>query len=187
MNEVEAIKDKNLLAAIPPLLLKKSGNSQFVDMWEFSLNVALRISDTLNIKFSDIENETLNIKECKTGKLATIHLNAKALEIVQRIKRENPSDIYLFQSKNSRNVLNKELKPLHRSNLSKLLNEVGKILGLKIGTHSARKTRGYWLYKKTGDIVRVMKMLRHSSVAVTMRYIGITQEEINNDFKELIL
>lgn len=50
-----------------------------------------------------------------------------------------------------------------------------------------RKTRGYHLYQKTHDIARVMKMLRHSSEATTLRYIGITQEEIDKDFEELEL
>jgi hypothetical protein len=33
----------------------------------------------------------------------------------------------------------------------------------------------------------VMKMLRHSSQAETLRYIGITQENIDQDFMELVL
>jgi len=186
MKEVEAVTDKNMLAAIPVLLLKKGGQ-QFADIWEFSLNVALRISDTLSIKFSDIDNCMLNIRESKTRKDASILLNSKALEIVERIRAENPDDIYLFQSKNSNNRAKKEPKPLTRNPISQLLKQVGDILGIRLGTHSARKTRGYWLYKKTGDIVRVMKMLRHSSIAVTMRYIGLTQESIDNDFRELVL
>jgi hypothetical protein len=32
-----------------------------------------------------------------------------------------------------------------------------------------------------------MKMLRHSSEAVTLRYIGITQEDVDRDFAELEL
>jgi integrase len=64
---------------------------------------------------------------------------------------------------------------------------VGEELNLKLGTHSMRKTRGYHLYHKTQDIARVMKMLRHSSEATTLRYIGITQEEIDKDFEELEL
>jgi hypothetical protein len=48
-----------------------------------------------------------------------------------------------------------------------------------------RKTRGYHLYKQTKDIGRVMKMLRHGSEGVTLRYIGITQDNIDKDFVEL--
>jgi integrase len=62
---------------------------------------------------------------------------------------------------------------------------VGEELGMRLGTHSMRKSRGFHLYKKTNDIARVMKMLRHSSEGVTLRYIGITQDVIDRDFVEL--
>jgi hypothetical protein len=48
-----------------------------------------------------------------------------------------------------------------------------------------RKTRGYLLYNQSKDIARVIKMLRHSSAGVTLRYIGITQESVDKDFIEL--
>jgi integrase len=62
---------------------------------------------------------------------------------------------------------------------------VGEELKLALGTHSMRKTRGYHLYQNTKDIGRVMKMLRHSSEGVTLRYIGITQDDVDKDFVEL--
>ena len=43
------------------------------------------------------------------------------------------------------------------------------------------------LSNKFENIARVMKMLRHSSEAVTLRYIGITQEDVDRDFAELEL
>jgi len=47
------------------------------------------------------------------------------------------------------------------------------------------KTRGYHLYKNTKDIARVMNMLRHSSEGVTLRYIGIIQDDVDKDFVDL--
>ncbi|MGL4577537.1 MAG: site-specific integrase, partial [Shewanella xiamenensis] len=40
-------------------------------------------------------------------------------------------------------------------------------------------------YQACKDIGRVMRMLRHQSEAVTLRYIGITQQQIDKDFVEL--
>ena len=54
MNEVHAVKDINILKSIPSLLTKHHGE-QMADIWEFGINVAIRISDTLNIKITDIE------------------------------------------------------------------------------------------------------------------------------------
>ena len=62
---------------------------------------------------------------------------------------------------------------------------IGAEIQVSLGTHSMRKTYGYYLYQNTKDIARVMKMLRHSSEGVTLRYIGITQDDIDKDFVEL--
>ncbi len=40
------------------------------NIWDVGLNLALRISDLLSIKFDDIHSERLIVKEGKTGKLA---------------------------------------------------------------------------------------------------------------------
>ena len=69
--------------------------------------------------------------------------------------------------------------------MNRAISMIGEEVGLDLGTHSMRKTRGYHLYKNTNDLARVMKMLRHSNEAVTLRYIGITQEDVDRDFVEL--
>lgn len=185
MNEVHAVKDINVLKSIPSLLTKHYGE-QMADIWEFGINVAIRISDTLNIKITDIENERLRITESKTGKVADISLNDKAMKIINKITSNYPGTTYLFQSRYSRNVSSRT-KPLSRQAVTIAFKGIGDIIGVKLGTHSMRKTRGYHLYKKTNDITRVSAMLRHSSTAVTLRYIGITQDDIDNDFNELVL
>lgn len=185
MNEVHAVKDINILKSIPSLLTKHYGE-QMADIWEFGINVAIRISDTLNIKITDIENGRLQVVESKTGKVADISLNDKAAAIVNKIISNHPDTTYLFQSRSSRNVSNRT-KPLSRQAVTIAFKGIGEIIGVKLGTHSMRKTRGFHLYRRTNDIARVAAMLRHSSTAVTMRYIGITQDDIDNDFNELVL
>jgi len=185
MNEVHAVKDENVLNSIP-ILLAKHHSQQMADVWSFGINMALRISDTLNIRYSDIQRGRLHIIESKTGKIADITLNIKALMIVESIMKEHPEGEYLFQSRSSRN-LSGRIKPLSRQSVSSSFKSVGDIVGVSIGTHSMRKTRGYFMYKKTNDITRVAAMLRHTSTAVTMRYIGITQDSIDTDFNELVL
>ena len=186
MNEVQAVKDVSMLQVIPTLLAKHH-SEQIGDIWNFGVNVALRISDLLSIEMTDIVGDRLTITEGKTKKKAIIKLNEKALNIVTEIALSYPDNIYLFQSMNSRNVVNRSPKPLSRQAVSTAFKAVGEIVGIDLGTHSMRKTRGYHLYNKTKDIARVMKMLRHSSEAVTLRYIGITQDCIDNDFIDLVL
>ncbi len=123
--------------------------------------------------------------EGKTSKLATIKLNEKARAVIARIRSEHLDHIYLFQSYRNQWSKNTAARPLSRRYVSRVFAAIGEEVGISLGTHSMRKTRGYHLYKKTNDIARVMKMLRHSSEAVTLRYIGITQEDVDRDFTNL--
>lgn len=186
MNEVHAVTDMDTVRLISHLLEKRY-SKQMSDIWNIGLNLALRISDLLSIKFDDIQDGRLLIKEQKTGKMASIKLNVKSMDLIIRIKHEFPSHVYLFQSYRSRRVINEFPKPLSRRTVTYAFASVGEEVGIQLGTHSMRKTRGYHLYKATNDIARVMKMLRHSSEAVTLRYIGITQEQVDQDFLELEL
>ena len=184
MAEVQAIKKLEKIQLIEHLLEVRYSR-QMADLWKIGLNLALRISDLLSIKFDDIEGDRLTLKESKTGKIAKIKLNQTAQIKINDIKLKHPEHIYLFQSHRSRQSINSKPKPLNRRSVTKAFMLVGEELGIALGTHSMRKTRGYHLYKKTRDIGRVMKMLRHSSEGVTLRYIGITQEDIDKDFEEL--
>ena len=184
MAEVQAVKDLDKVKLIS-YLLEKRYSKQMSDIWNIGLNLALRISDLLSIKFSDIHDDRLLIHESKTGKLANIQLNQKALTTIKQIQIEHPHHLYLFQSYRNQQSLNKAPKPLSRRAVSEAFAMIGQEVNISLGTHSMRKTRGYHLYKNTKDIARVMKMLRHSSEGVTLRYIGITQDDVDKDFVEL--
>ncbi|WP_085299715.1 tyrosine-type recombinase/integrase [Cognaticolwellia mytili] len=184
MAEVYSVKSIDQVNLISHLLAIRC-SEQMADIWNVGLNLALRISDLLAVRFEDIKNNTLIICESKTGKVARIKLNNKALTIIQRIQVQHPVHVYLFQSYRNQQSLYREPKPLTRRAVAKAFALVGEELNINLGTHSMRKTRGYMLYQQTKDIARVMKMLRHSSEGVTLRYIGITQEEIDKDFIEL--
>ena len=56
-----------------------------------------------------------------------------------------------------------------------------------IGTHSMRKTRGYAMYDSGRSIESICKVLNHSTPAVTMRYIGIDQRDIDQSYVEFEL
>ncbi len=184
MSEVQAVKDLDTIRLIGHLLERRF-SKQVSDVWHVGLNLALRISDLLAIRFCDIQEDRLILKEGKTGKTANIPLNLKTQERIKRIQQEHPNHEYLFQSFRNRQAINRVAHPISRRYVTRAFAEVGQELNLKLGTHSMRKTRGYHLYQNTKDIARVMKMLRHSSEGVTLRYIGITQEDVDKDFVEL--
>jgi integrase len=74
MIEVQAIKDTDTIKLISHLLNIRF-SQQMSDIWNIGINLALRISDLLSIKFTDIEDGRIIIKEAKTGKVASIALN----------------------------------------------------------------------------------------------------------------
>lgn len=184
MSEVQAVKDQDTVKLIS-YLLEKQFSQQLADVWNIGLNLALRISDLLSIKFSDIQSDRLIIRESKTGKIANIKLNHKTLARIKRIRNEHPNHIYLFQSYRNQRAKTVTPAPLSRRYVSRAFAVIGEDIKLPLGTHSMRKTRGYLLYQQTRDIGRVMKMLRHNAEGTTLRYIGIEQDDIDKDFVEL--
>ena len=55
------------------------------------------------------------------------------------------------------------------------------------GTHTLRKTFGYHFYKQFKDIVMLQKILNHSHPSITLRYIGIDEDEIFNCYMKFLL
>ena len=56
-----------------------------------------------------------------------------------------------------------------------------------MGTHTLRKTFGYHYYKKFKDIAMLQKIFNHSNPAITLNYIGIEQDKIDESYKNFIL
>ena len=174
MNEVEAIRTSDEIAAVTALLTKRG--QHFADIWKFGINVALRISDLLDVKYEDFDlvRRELTLREGKTGKLRTIRLNNAALYIIMRRREENPNDVYLFQSKSNR--ARSRNKPLTRCSVARTFKQVGDQLNIKMNTHSMRKTRGYMMHQAGVSLEQIARVLNHSSPSVSMAYIGLTKE-----------
>ena len=180
MNYVEPIRDPNLIKDILNYL--KSNNDRNYLLFCTGIYQGLRISDILKLRSRDVYNKTsLNIWEKKTGKRCFIEINpALKKEFTRYIQQHDlDPDDYLFTSRQGAN------KPIGRSMAYKILRDVGEMFNLEaIGTHTLRKTFGYHFYKQTGDVATLMQIFNHSSPSITMRYIGITQESINNSMKK---
>lgn len=182
MSEVRALKDLHTVETVRRHF-ESMYNYKVESVWSLGLQLALRISDLLDIKYTDIDqNNEIRIIESKTGKKSNTVLNAKAQGIVAELRKQNPDDIYLFQATGNRV---KRIKPFSRQYITKAFKEVSNDLKLELGTHSMRKTRGYMMYKKTNDLAAVAKMLNHTGTASTLSYIGITREDVHQGFMDL--
>lgn len=174
---VEPIRDKMKIKQMYQYLNGK--DLKYGLLFKFGLNTGLRISDILPLRVKDILNnngefkEYLVLKEKKTGKEKKIKLNAALRKVIQAyIKSENiTSENHLFSSVKGNHI--------GRIQAYRVLKEAATTLGIEnFGTHSLRKTWGYWTYKISRyNIGLIMDTFNHSSQNITLRYIGVNQDQ----------
>ena len=179
MKTVEAVSRDEI--AVVERKFRLNGWDSTADLWKIGINLALRISDLLSLRYEQLTGDVLLIREGKTGKPRRIVINNTAREVIDRRRRDNPDHIYLFQSVGNRS---KSLppKPISRQVITKYFQEVGEEIGIHLGTHSMRKTRGRAMYEAGVPIEQICRMLNHTTPAVTMRYIGMTQRTIDDTY-----
>ena len=139
------------------------------------INTALRVSDLLKLKVGDVRDKThIEVKEQKTGKLKRFPLRGKLLVLIEEYIKNKSDEEYLFQSRNGVN------KPITRVMAYKIINDACRKAGIqdRIGMHTLRKTFSYHHYQTYKDVAMLQFLLNHSSPPVTLRYIGITQDNI---------
>jgi integrase len=181
MNEVGAIKDKKQIER-----MKKSfTNDRDLLLFTLGINTGLRISDLLGLRVKDVAGQAIKLKEIKTGKVRTITLDDVACKAVKAyLGNESLKDNdFIFYSRKGEN------QPISRVQAWTILNQAANKakLDINIGTHTLRKTFGYWAYKQGIDITLLQQVFNHSAPSITLRYIGITQDDIKNVYINLNL
>ena len=192
MQEVDAIKSELQRQQVESHLADRG--QVYLDIWKLGLNTFLRISDVLALTMTDVrqiknDQPELKLTEIKTGKPRTIALNDTALAILQRRLVEHPKDVWLFQSESPRHTRRSGAQPINRRSVGRVFAETGQQIRprVQLGTHSMRKTRGFAMHAAGRSIEEICRALNHSHPAVTMRYIGLTQAEINQSFTDFEL
>lgn len=176
MNIVDPIREKECINAVKRIL-RESGSRNLL-LFLLGINTGLRVSDLLLLKVKDVKNkDSVQIREKKTKKVKKIPIPREIRIFISEYVERKPLSRYLFKSRKSN-------KPITRIQAYRIIREACNILGIEhTGTHSLRKTFGYHLYKQTKDIALLQKVLNHSSQDVTLRYIGVSQEIIDNNLK----
>ncbi len=197
MKEVQPIRDTKKIDAMKSIM---KGESNYRDLLLFVLgiNTGLRISDILALKWSSFINgggrllksgDQLNVVEIKTKKIKSFMINKSVAEALKLYYDSHDSVSPEDPVFSSRKTADGTLQPISRIAAWQMLNRYANMVGLNdgIGTHTLRKTFGYHLYKKGVALEYIQKMLNHSSPAITLRYIGITQEQLNDIYVDLNL
>jgi Site-specific recombinase XerD len=190
MNTVEPIRDEKKIRAMKAVL--KSESIRNYMLFTLGINTGLRISDLLKLKIQDVMTDkgkikdNIYIREKKTGKENNFVINKVAKEaITEYLNSLNNYETswYLFKSKKGEN------SPISRVQAYEILNSAAHLVGIKdkIGCHTLRKTFGYHARMRGTPIEKLQKIFNHSAPSITMRYIGITQDELDDVYLELNL
>ena len=181
MNLVEPIRNKKDIKKIIDYLNKNHYTTSVI--FQTGLYSGLRVSDILGLNIKDVENkDNIIVREKKTGKYKKFPIkdNLKIIlnQYLEVRKKEWCSD------RDEPLFIGKKRCRYHRSQVYRFINEACDYLGIEgdFGTHTIRKTFGYHHYKQFQDVVLLQKIFNHSSPAITLRYIGITQETIDDSY-----
>lgn len=198
------IKDVDTINRISKFLVsgkRYRDNAIFI----IGINVGLRCSDLRELKVGDflnadgtfkerfylIESKTSHSRKLKQNRHITINSAVKeALTLLLKNKKEYSLDDYLFTGNSNRCAAN---TPLTRQSFDRIIKGIMADLNVegRYATHTLRKTFGYHIMKQNNNDSRTLMLLQqifgHSSSAITLRYIGFTEEEIDNTYKNLNL
>ena len=177
---VQPIRKRKDIAAIKQSLAEQPRD---LALFTLGINTGLRAGDLLKLKYKDILTPEDNIKsaleivEIKTDKHRRIRLGPKPrrvlLALLPEYKDDYDPEAYIFPSRKGGRM---SVQRLHQ-----LVNQWCEDAGVKghFGTHTLRKTYGYFHYDRGTDIALLMRAFGHSSQSITLRYIGIEQKQID--------
>lgn len=179
MKEVQPIRSLEKIAETKKRLALNG--TRDVLLFSMGINTGLRISDLLSLKVGDVRGKNeyiLKEKKTKKNKRILLHAVRKDIEDYTFLKSD---DEYLFKSR-------KGTGPIDRVQAYRILNKAAQDCGLEeIGTHTLRKTFGYHFYRANQNVAMLQQLFNHSSPAITLRYIGITQDEIAEEWEKFAL
>ncbi|MGG3942091.1 tyrosine-type recombinase/integrase [Peribacillus psychrosaccharolyticus] len=178
--DVQPIRNQQQLDDMKWALKRHCSERDYI-LFILGCETGLRVGDLLRLPTHQIlalkgkQNKILRVKEGKTQKIRDIYIANCFQEVYGYAK--NVQSACLFPSRKGDN-------PITPTQAYRQLNKAAEYAGVEhVGNHTLRKTFGYWFYKATKDIAMLQRILHHSHPSVTLRYIGITEEETNNILK----
>jgi len=183
MKTTEPIRDKNQVRELIEYYLKlgQIRNYLLITMGTFT---ALRISDLLRLTCDDVYDfknrrvrDNLIVTEKKTGKGKIVALNKNVIEALNAYFSEAKPGAPL--------IINKRTgKAISRVQAYRIICTAAEALKFtnRVSCHSLRKTFGYHCWKDGIQPIVLMEIFNHSAFAVTQRYLGITQDDINTAY-----
>lgn len=184
------IKDSQILTQVLETLRDnfKYGRRNYT-IFQVGKATLLRVSDVISLRKSDVYDEKGEIRknayiiDKKTKKPNTLYLRPVENDLLvyqnwlMKYQMQNP-DFKVYDSKWLFPSFANPQNHISGHTYYEVMQKVGDLLGLNyLGTHTMRKTGAYRVYTQSNhNIGLVMKLLNHSSEAVTLNYLGLDQE-----------
>lgn len=175
---VQPITNLDDINSIKKLL---ANNPRDLLLFTLGINNGIRTGDLLKLKTAQLKyakpGDQIQIKESKTGKSNVLVINKSIYKTLRAyLDTSNlKDDDYLFKSRKSSRT------PLTIMTVNAKIKKWCRTINLKgnYGAHTLRKTFGYIQRTKYGVGFEILcKRFNHSNPAVTMRYLGISDEEV---------
>ncbi len=188
---MKAIKRSTTATFLPwedftSLLLKLERDKEFKFLLLISIGTmtGMRVGDVLQLRWQDVLNKKkIRIQEGKTSKLREIPISEDLERIIikchDELKVSSESELMFLNKYKTKAIriqwVNVKLKRLF---LKYGLPTKG------VSSHLFRKTLGRAVWANNGyseaALVKLSELFGHSSIAITRRYLGLQQEEIDD-------
>ena len=179
MAATQPIRNKKQLRQLAAYYLNRGEIRNYV-LIILGINTALRVSDLLGLTWDDVYDfdrrcvrAYIEIVEKKTGKSKTIAVNQSARSALTLLAAQAVGcGRFLIENKRTG-------KAISRIQAYRLIRAAAEALKFqeRVSCHSLRKTLGYHAWKKGAHLAVIMEIYNHSSLAVTRRYLGVTQDD----------
>ena len=187
MATTQPIRNKHQVRELADYYLRKGQLRNHV-LIVLGVHTALRISDLLRLCWEDVYDferkrvrVSISITEKKTKKTKVIVLNKTVIGALTLLAAENAQKgRSLIENPHTR-------KAISRIQAYRLIRAASEALQFQnhVSCHSLRKTFGYHTWKSGISPAVIMEIFNHSSLAVTRRYLGVTQDDKNAAYLSL--
>jgi integrase len=187
MKTAQPVRSKHQVRELAMCFLKRGEIRNHV-LVVMGIHTALRISDLLRLTWDDVYDfergrvrESVSVVEKKTGKSKTVLLNKRVVAALTLYASAAGRGRALILSRKGSN------RAISRQQAHRIVSGAAESLGFasKVSCHSLRKTFGYLAWKAGRSPAVIMKIYNHSSLAVTERYLGVTQDDLDDCYRQL--
>jgi integrase/recombinase XerD len=150
-------------------------------MIKLMLNAGLRASEVLDLGWHEVDLHTgrLTVRRGKGDRDRQVWVSEPTLELMRAWRERAPASPYCFSTLHGTRI--------HGQALREMMARRGKKAGITKGVHPhmLRHTYATELYRETKDIRLVQKALGHASLATTMIYTHIVDDDMETAMRAL--